>query len=164
MFEGLNCWYAVKDGDLRALGLMKNHYSYQPYKDGRRKDWTNPNRNLFVGPGEKMVLLTSDCLALFVWRKFIDKSGWDGVNCSVFHNAGPHLSSELILEAEKLAWDHWPGQLLYTYVNPEKIKSANPGYCFKCAGWKFAGITISRQLHVLEKWPAAEGGKNGDFL
>ena len=151
MFDTGNRWFAVKDGDHRAFSLMRDHYSYQPYSDGRRQDLSNHNRRLFVGPGEKMVLLTSDCLALFVWRKFIDKSGQIGVNCAVFRNTGPHLSSELILDAELLAWQRWPGQRFYTYVNAKKIESANPGYCFKCAGWQYAGRTISRKLHILEK-------------
>ncbi len=98
-------WFGVKDGDPRAYALMKRHYSFQPYKDGRRQNPGNPNRRLFVGPGQKMVLLTVDCDALFVWRKFIDKSGQQGVNCAVFRNESDHLSSELILEAEQLAWE-----------------------------------------------------------
>ncbi len=144
-------WYGSKDGDPKAFALMQRHYSFQPYKDGRRQDLSNPNRHLFVGPGEKMVLLTTDCLALFVWRKFIDKSNQQGVNCAVFRNEGSSLSSSLILEAEQLAWQRWPGERLYTYVNHRKIQSPNPGYCFKCAGWQYCGLTVSKKLHILEK-------------
>jgi len=144
-------WYGAKDGDPRAYELMKRHYSFQPYHDGRRQNQSNPNRNLFVGPGEKMVLMTPDCRALFVWRKFIDKSGQTGINCAVFHNESDFLSSELILEAEQLAALRWPGERLYTYVNQRKIKSANPGYCFKLAGWHYCGLTKSKKLHILEK-------------
>lgn len=158
MFTG-NRWYAIKDGDARAFALMKNHYSFRAYSDGRRNDPSNHNRFLFVGPGEKIVLMTSDSKALFVWRKFIDKSGQLGVNCAVFHNEGPYLSSELILEAEQIAWQRWPGQRLYTYVNNKKVISSNPGYCYKMAGWRFVGYTISKKLHILEKYPPspAEG-------
>ena len=129
MFANCNRWYPIRDGDPRAFALMRRHYSFHPYADGRRQNPSNPNRFLFVGPGEKMVLMTSDSLALFVWRKFIDKSGQSGVNCAVFHNEGPHKSSELILDAEQLAAQRWPGERLYTYVNARKIKSTNPGYC-----------------------------------
>lgn len=146
-----NFWYQIKDGDPRAFALMRNHYSFQRYADGRRRDFSNPNRYMFVGPGEKMVLMTIDCLALFVWRKFLDKSGQTGVNCAVFHNSGIYQSSELILQAEELAWLKWPGERLYTYVNSKKIDSVNPGYCFKCAGWRFIGLTKSKKLHILEK-------------
>ena len=98
-------WLTAKDGDPRAFALMSRHYSFQPYKDGRRGNRAYRNRNLFVGPGEKMVLITPDCKALFVWRKFIDKSGQTGVNCAVFRNEGAFnnqvLSGQLMLAAEE---------------------------------------------------------------
>lgn len=146
----MNRWFCVKDGDARAYDLMTKHYTFQAYKDGRRQNRSNPNRHLFVGPGEKIVLMTADCRALFVWRKFIDKSGQSGVNCAVFRNESDYLSSELIIEAEQIARMRWPAERLYTYVNPKSV-SDNPGYCFKKAGWKFCGKTKSRQLHILEK-------------
>lgn len=89
-------WMPVKDGDPRARELFRRHYSYRPYADGR-------DPSLFVGPGEKMVLLTPCLRALFVWRKFISGDGQDGVNCAVFRNEGAGLASELILAAESLA-------------------------------------------------------------
>lgn len=152
-------WYAVKDGDPRAFAIMRNHYSFQGYTDGRRQNLYNRNRHLFVGPGEKMVLITLDCKALFVWRKFIDKSGQQGVNCAVFRNDGPHLSSELILEAEQLAHQRWPRAKFYTYVNPNKIQSSNPGYCFQMAGWQKCGLTKSKGLVILEKLPQEQKGE-----
>jgi hypothetical protein len=136
-------WLSVKDGDDRALGIYRRHYSHRAYKDGRKP-------RLFVGPGEKMVLLTQNCKALFVWRRFIDASGQTGVNCAVFRHEGsagcknsshPHCSSNLISRAMELAWQRWPRERLYTYVNAKKIRSANPGYCFKRAGWKTCGET-----------------------
>ena len=146
-----NYWLPARDGDPRAYALMKRHYTFQAYQDGRRQDPSNPNRRLFVGPGEKMVLMTVGCDALFVWRKFIDKSGQSGVNCAVFRNESPVLSSELILHAEKLAANRWPGERLYTYVNAGAIQSANPGYCFKMAGWEVCGTTKSKGLVILCK-------------
>lgn len=127
-------WVVVRDGDWRARALYRRHYSCYHYKDGRKP-------RLFVGPGEKIVLLNPDCTALFVWRKFIDDSGQHGVNCSVFRNEGSSLSSEMIKDATMFAWNRWPGSRLYTYVNPQKIKSTNPGYCFLQAGWQHEGYT-----------------------
>ena len=144
MYPGAH-WYAIKDGAPRGRWLLNRHYSARHYKDGRRP-------RLFVGPGEKMVLMTADGLALFVWRKFISDNGQQGVNCAVFRNEGPHLSSELIREAEQLAWSRWPGERLYTYVNPGKIRSTNPGYCFLMAGWKKCGVSKGG-LVILEKLP-----------
>lgn len=147
MFPELGPWYEIKDGDARGRAMLNRHYSANHYRDGRVV-------RLFVGPGEKMVLMTSDSRALFVWRRFIDKSGQVGVNCAVFRNEGTAmLSSDLILAAEDLARRRWPGERFYTYVNPRKIKSANPGYCFKMAGWRTCGHSKTRHLVILEKLP-----------
>ena len=51
-----------------------------------------------------------------------------------------------------LAWQRWPGERLYTYVAPGKVKSPNPGWCFQCAGWRRCGHT-QRGLHILECRP-----------
>lgn len=137
-------WYSVLDGDPMARALFHRHYSRYVYKDGRRP-------KLFAGPGEKMVLMTTDGQALFLWRKFIDASGQKGINCAIFRNEGPILSSVLILEAEQLAWDKWPGERLYTYVNAKRVKSSNPGYCFIKAGWRKCGVTKKNKLLIFEK-------------
>jgi len=142
----MNVWIPVKDGDDRARGIYLRHYSARKYRDGRL-------RRLFVGPGEKIVLLTIECDALFIWRKFISDDNQEGVNCAVFRNEGTKLSSDLILEAEELAWNRWPGERLYTYINDGKVKSSNPGYCFKCAGWQVFGRNKSGKLTILEKLP-----------
>ena len=134
LFPFVGNWCGVKDGNQIALEMYNRHYSAYHYKDGRV-------RKLFCGPGEKMVLLTVNYDALFVWRKFIDASGQSGVNCAVFRNEGNTLSSVLIMEAVELARKRWPQQRFYTYVNPRKIRSTNPGYCFQKAGWKKCGIT-----------------------
>ena len=143
--QEMGYWYAISDGDARGRAMLNRHYSANRYRFKRPK--------LFVGPGEKLVLMTSDSQALFVWRKFIDKSGQSGINCAVFRNEGPYLSSALILEAEQLAWRRWPGERLYTYVNAKRIKSVNPGYCFKRAGWRAVGKSKSLGLIILEKLP-----------
>ena len=63
----------------------------------------------------------------------------EGINCAVFRNESSVLSSALITEAMRLAWHRWPGERLYTYVNPAQIKSNNPGFCFQAAGWHKCG-------------------------
>jgi hypothetical protein len=136
-------WIAVTDGDPRARALFHRHYSYRKYADGREP-------KLFVGPGEKMVLMTVNCDALFIWRKFKSADGQEGVNCAVFRNESPLLASTLIYEAMRLAWGRWPGARLYTYVDGRKVRSSTPGYCFKKAGWKACGITKYNKLIILE--------------
>jgi hypothetical protein len=107
----------------------------------------------FCGPGEKMVLLNENGTALFVWRCFQSGDGQNGINCSVFRNENAAvLSSDLILDAEFAAWTRWSPQRLFTYVNPRKVKSSNPGFCFLAAGWCRAGLTKWNRLRILKKW------------
>lgn len=136
-------WYLTKDGDVSCLKLYERHYSCYHYQDGRK-------RVSFVGPGEKIVLRTERANALFVWRKFIDDSGQQGVNCAVFRNESPHLSSELIRQADAIADHIWPCERHYTFVNQTAVRSANPGYCFIRAGWRRCGKTKGG-LIVLER-------------
>jgi hypothetical protein len=102
-------WLETRDGDVRAAALYRRHYSCYPYADGRRDNPRYRNRNLIMGPGEKLLLITEAGDALFGWRRFIDRSGQQGVNCSVFRNESPILSSSLILEAEGIAWQQAAG-------------------------------------------------------
>ena len=127
-----------------ARAIFHRHYSYRPYADGRRP-------KLIVGPGEKLVLLRQDALALFIWRKFISGDGQQGINCAVFRNEGTERSSDLIREADEIADYHWPGARHYTYVNPRRIESSNPGYCFQKAGWQKCGVTKHHKLVILER-------------
>lgn len=140
-------WHICKDGDPAGLVLYERHYSCYSYKDGRE-------RKLFCGPGFKIVLITADCDALFVWRKFRSMGEQEGINCAVFRNESITLSSILILEAERVAWCRWPGERLYTYVSPTKIRSKNAGCCFKKAGWEKSGLS-AKGLIIFEKFPEA---------
>lgn len=127
-------WWLTKDGDRALLELYNRHYSAYQYRDGRV-------RKLFCGPGEKIVLRTQSADAMFVWRKFIDGSGQQGINCAVFRNESQIKSSELIRQADEIAFAIWPNCRHYTYVNPRAVASVNPGYCFIKAGWKKCGMT-----------------------
>ena len=137
-------WYLTSDGDEYCLELYERHYSCKTYADGRK-------RKLFVGPGEKLVLRTWKADAMFVWRKFVDDSGQKGINCAVFRNESQIQSSKLIQEADAIADAIWPNQRHYTYVNAQKIKSVNPGYCFKKAGWQVCGKTKINKLIIMER-------------
>jgi hypothetical protein len=138
-------WYLTKDGDKSCLAMYERHYSAYRYADGRV-------RELFVGPGEKIVLRTRTADALFVWRRFIDDSRQEGINCAVFRNEAPrrYLSSDLVRQADAIADFVWPSERHYTHVDPGKVGSANPGFCFKAAGWRLCGTT-RRGLLILER-------------
>ena len=139
-------WIQVRDGDASVREVFDRHYSRRRYKDGR-------NPSLFVGPGEKLVLRTPECDAIFVWRKFISLDHQEGVNCAVFRNEGKRRSSLLISEACEIAWTEWPGQRLYTYVKPAAVRSVNPGYCFQVAGWRRIGRNKNGKLVILDIHP-----------
>ena len=141
-------WMHMLDGDASCRAIFDRHYSRYIYADGRRP-------KLFVGPGEKMVLMQADGTALCVWRKFISGDGQQGVNCSIYRNESPRTASLMLREAMAEAWRRWPGERLYTYVNPRKVKwtmeRSRPvfGWCFYKTGWSFCGLT-KQGLHILE--------------
>lgn len=140
-------WYVTKDGDRSCIELYERHYSCNHYADGRE-------RLQCVGPGAHIMLRTADADAMFVWRKYIDDTipKQEGVECAVFRNEAPHRyeSSELIRQADAIADRGWSGERHYTKVDPEKVRSTNPGYCFLKAGWRRAGYTKGGLL-ILEK-------------
>ncbi len=146
MLEGP--WIHVRDGDPSAMSLFQRHYTART---------TKPKVYQFVGPGEKMVLITPDARALFVWRRFLSDAGEIGVNCAVFRNekSAAGRSSDLILAAKTEAWNRWPGQRLYTYVNPAKIRhKRDPGRCFIRAGFTTCSYRTKKDGKiVLEAFP-----------
>src|SRR5690349_19899342 len=114
MFVEYGPWYAARDGVDRARALFDRHYSRYHYVDGRKP-------RLFVGPGEKLVLLTADCRALSVCRNYRSQDGQQGVNCACFRTECPPRTRLLIRAAEPWAWRRWPGARLYTYFNPRAL-------------------------------------------
>jgi hypothetical protein len=93
----------------------------------------------FLYSGRKLVLRNSEGTVLFGWLWCDEDKRMDaqlGYNCAIFRNESPRKSSEIILEAERMALDKWGPNRMFTYVDPAKILSSNPGYCFKLAGWK----------------------------
>jgi len=142
------------DGDASCRAIFDRHYSRYVYADGRKP-------KLFVGPGEKIVLMQADGQALCVWRKFISDDGQQGVNCAIYRNESPRKASEMLKDAMAEAWLKWPGERLYTYVNPRKVRPtlerSRPvwGFCFYRAGWSFCGLS-GKGLHILECKPGEQ--------
>ncbi len=148
-------WLRTRDRDPELLPLVNRHYYRKASKDPRKG---------FVGPGWSIVLRTSQADAVFIWlwaRPEMRGDGLDCYYCVAFRNESPHLSSEMIREAMQIAVDIWgppPRDGFVTYVDPSKIKSSNPGFCFLKAGWKRVGKskTGKIRLQYLEV-----GGQNG---
>jgi hypothetical protein len=139
MFEGL---VKTSPADPEMAALADRHYS--------RRTVGSPQ---FADAGRKLVLRDGPGDVLFVWIWMLEqhrKDGQVGYCCSIFRNEGPRLSSEVILEAEREAFGKWGPNRVFTFVNPRKIRSTNPGACFKHAGWRKVGES-KRGLHVLAK-------------
>lgn len=156
LFEDTCDWVRVSCANPIVFELFSRHYSFRHW---RKRNGVNGRR--VSAPGEQLTLLTKCGKALFIWRKEkFRKDGQEGVNCAVFRNESSVLSSSLILQAENIAWSRWPGERLFTFVDGKKIKSSNPGYCFKRSGWKVCGITKAKKLIILEKYSKCSPAKN----
>lgn len=132
----MTAWRMSHRAHPMALRLADRHYNRQ-----------KPGTPQFVPPGRCLVLLTDDASALWVtswpFAKYV-KHEWAGawVN-SLFRNEGRYLSSALIREAVAITRWHWePPELgLVTFVDADKVRSTNPGYCYLCAGFERVGQT-----------------------
>ena len=107
----------------------------------------------FAYSGRKLVLRDTAGDVLFVWM-FPDPAmrmdGQVGYNNAIFRNESARQSSEIILEAERHAVAKWGPNRAYTYIDPSKVRSVNPGYCFKVAGWTRIGYSVDGK-HLLAK-------------
>lgn len=129
--------------DLEMCALADRHYSRQ-----------KPGSNQFLPPGRTITIRDNLGLVLFGWlwqKPEYRDDNQDGYCCSIFRNeCSFRLSSNIILEAESIALEKWGSSRVFTYVDPAKIQSRNPGYCFKCAGWWLSRIMPDGK-HLLEK-------------
>lgn len=140
-------WRLSHRADPAAAQLADRHYSRQ-----------KPGSPQFVPPGRCLVLVAGVAPIRALWVTSwplaeYTKHQWAGAwVCSLFRNEGAGLSSELIAEAVAVTrwyqqrepnWraDPVPEQGIVTFVKPGEIRSRNPGYCYKRAGWRLCGET-----------------------
>ncbi len=141
-------WVEVRDGNDTARDLFRRHYSCK--KDGPAAGADL----LMLGPGDKMVLLTGDAMAVFAWRRERHRrDGQRGVECTIFRNEGAGLSSALIKTAQLEADRRWPGERHFTHVDPDAVRGTCPGYCFIRAGWRPCGWTAVHRRRILQSLP-----------
>lgn len=142
-------WMVTHKGDRACRALADRHYSRQ--KPGTTS-WT---RN-----GQNLVLVLPDETA--VWALHRPKpgkanrtDGRDAWECVIFRNESDLLSSRLIRQAVEVCrmlafgyfgcrgeierWGRVPKDGLVTYVDPSKVATEVPGWCFRCAGWRRVG-------------------------
>ena len=147
-------WQRVTKFDPRSAALADRHYN--------RRKVGSPQ---FMPPGQTVILLSANERAVFGWWRPDPASGlkamngYDGWTCTIFRNEGAGLSSVGILAAERFLIDLGvtcgPDGLL-TYVDRRKVKSTNPGCCFKKAGWRKIGVSADKRKDLLQKaWTEA---------
>lgn len=133
-------WVVVPKFDRRAAALADGHYS--------RRKVGSPQ---FMPPGQTLVLLSTDGLQVFGWWRPHPRSGiramngLDGWTCSIYRRVAGERASSAILAAELALVESGRGcgpDGLLTYVWDAKVASANPGYCFKVAGYHVAGSEV----------------------
>ena len=143
-------WHRSSRADPLIRVLADRHYN--------RKSVGHPQ---FTPPGKCIVLRTDVYNAFWVtsvpFAQYVQHR-WPGAwTCTAFRNEGPLLSSTLITQAVVVSLfvlKTPPAPGFITFVNASKIKSPNPGYCFKRAGWEHVGFTKGN-LHVLQLLPEA---------
>lgn len=120
----------------------------------------SPGSKTFTGVGREVVLVTADLSAVWavVLQKTPAKRGTGGSRGRVgqedsgvrwvwrnmlFRNLGQALSSDLIRAATRATYAHWltrygslPDVRLRTEIKISAVRSTNPGYCYRCAGWE----------------------------
>jgi hypothetical protein len=135
-------WMVTHKGDVGCRVLADRHYSRQTI-----------GHPMFTRPGRNLVLKTAAADAVWVTWKGIRDDGFDAFECTIFRNESSSRSSDMIKDAMKATiaeWGQLPKDGLITYVDAEKVSSANPGYCFKMAGFKVIGKSKKRGLILLQ--------------
>lgn len=150
-------WLLSSSSDPRALAVVDGLGRF----DGMGPHYSRrtPGSKTFTGIGQEIVLVTEDGSA--VWACVRQRTpaargsggsrGRAGVSDPnprflwrnmLFRNLGPERSSDLIRSALARTYEEWAaryGQLptdrLRTEIGIKSVKSSNPGYCYKMAGW-----------------------------
>ena len=128
--------------DRECAQLADRHYSRRTV--GARQ---------FLYSGRKLVLRDADGLIVWGWMwpdPEMRMDGQVGYNNAIFRNESSRRSSEIIFEAEQHAISYWGPSRMYTYIDPAKVKSSNPGYCFLMAGWHKHGLSKGGKLLMVK--------------
>lgn len=142
-------WVRTKKADPGGAALADRHYS--------RRKVGSPQ---FMPPGQTIVLVLPPELALFGWWRpdpasgIASMNGLDGWTCTIFRNESAERSSALVLAAELALVEDGRGcgpDGMLTYVWDSKVRSCNPGCCFKKAGWKVRGRSQDCRKTLLHK-------------
>src|SRR5690606_32667924 len=122
--------------------LADRHYSRQTVGDPQ-----------FCRPGRNLVLRTAHGDAVWVTWHGIRDDGMKAWECTIFRNESGNLSSEMVKQAIAATIGEWGTPArdgIITYVDQSKVRSLNPGFCFKMAGFREIGKSKKRGLILLQ--------------
>jgi len=151
-------WNRSWRADPIGARLADRHYTRQ--RVGSKQFVPPGSCAVFVTPCERAVWVTSAPKREYV------KHQWAGawIN-SLFRNEGAGLSSALIRAAVRETIDFYaergvdvPWRGMVSFVQPSRIRSVNPGFCFKQAGFVRVGATKDEGHVALQLRPARMPG------
>ncbi|RUV26309.1 MULTISPECIES: hypothetical protein [unclassified Mesorhizobium] len=147
-------WIEVLDGNDIARDIFHRHYSRYRYADGRQPA-------LFVGPGEKLVLLTADAGAVSAWRRERHRfDNQEGVNCAIFRRETGEVASELL----RLQWRSCGSAGRASGYSPSSIPARSSPHGAQddrhgaIASIKRAGATLASRKNGCTFWSAGRSG------
>lgn len=150
-------WLLSSSSDPRALAVVDGTGPFEGA--GPHYSRRTPGSRTFTGVGREIVLVTdcgravwacvyqrtpaargtgasrgretaTDARVRYIWRNMI------------FRNLGAGLSSDLIRGALAATYEQWrrrygslPAERLRTEIDIRRVRSTNPGFCYKAAGW-----------------------------
>lgn len=141
----MSWWNVVHKGTRAAVRTADGHYSRQ-----------KPGTPQFTRPGKNIVLLGQDERSVWVsWRPAVGgrMDGLECYECVMYSRQSGPPASEQIVEAMKITESIWgppPRDGWITFIKPSAVKSVNPGYCFKVAGFRPFGTNANGKLLRLQ--------------
>lgn len=153
LFASNQIWHRVKSSDPLARAMRDRHYSTD-----------RPGGKTVGPPGRRLVLISNDERALWIthWpdpKLVLDRI--DALRCTIFRREGRRRTraSVLIRAAMELS-EEWFGPApagWVTYVEPDKLRSGDPGYCFKMTGFELdTGFSSKRLIRLRRPSLAAQ--------
>ena len=155
---GVSDWILSSSSDPKALAIVDGLGRFSEY--GPHYSRRTPGSKTFTGIGREVVLVHDSECAVWacVYQRTPSKAGsgasrgrtgtpdanprrvWRNM---LFRNLGSGvLSSDLITSATAETYRRWlerygemPAEILRTEIDVRRVKSTNPGYCYKVAGW-----------------------------
>jgi hypothetical protein len=129
-------WRISSRANPGAVAIADRHYNRQ-----------KPGTPQFVPPGRCLVLQAEGPQLWVTSWPFAEytKHRWAGawVN-SCYRREGGRLASDMIraaVAATRWRWPDTPKLGMVTFVDPSKVSSENPGYCYRQAGFERDGQT-----------------------